>query len=487
MIKFFTQLLPHQEAAVEKLRRLRVGALFMEQGTGKTRTALELINIRLEKDKVDKVLWLCPCSVIENLMMDFEKHCGSRLEEVVKVCGIESLSSSVRLNSECLEYVENNRVFLVVDESILIKTFWAKRSQNIQKLAEHCTYRIILNGTPISKSAADLFGQWYLLDWRILGYKSWYSFSANHLERDEKTHRVVRCLNVGYLTDKLAHYTFEVKKEECLDLPQKQYDIAYFSMTKEQNEAYDYAANTLLMEVNELKPSTIYRFFTGLQDVLSGLRVGLKFRNGDWHIKTEPIFDDPYDNPRIQCLLDYLVQEKTIIYCRFSHEIQSILRVICEKYGEDSCVGFYGDLSQKERQKNLKTFEVNKKCFFLVANKTCAGYGLNLQFCNRIIYYNNDWTLGTRLQSEDRVHRIGQDNTVKILDIACENSLDEKILSCLGNKESLLSEITNNLKDKNAINFKEQLKLIIRKENRKDKEEIRVGDVIGSHLEEVLV
>lgn len=62
-MKIETSLLPHQEAAVGKLGRLKVGALFMEQGTGKTRTALELISRRMDKGKVNAVLWLCPCSV----------------------------------------------------------------------------------------------------------------------------------------------------------------------------------------------------------------------------------------------------------------------------------------------------------------------------------------------------------------------------------------------------------------------------------------
>ena len=51
-----TKLLPHQIEAVEKLRRLKVGALFMEQGTGKTRTALELFRIRKNSNKAEKLI-----------------------------------------------------------------------------------------------------------------------------------------------------------------------------------------------------------------------------------------------------------------------------------------------------------------------------------------------------------------------------------------------------------------------------------------------
>ena len=48
----------------------------MEQGTGKTRTALEIVRKKLDKGKVEVILWLCPCSVKNNLREDIEKHTG---------------------------------------------------------------------------------------------------------------------------------------------------------------------------------------------------------------------------------------------------------------------------------------------------------------------------------------------------------------------------------------------------------------------------
>ena len=72
------QLYPYQKQAVEKLKKVKVGALFMEQGTGKTITALELIRLRLERKKVNKVIWLCPCSAKSNTKEDLRKHMWNR-------------------------------------------------------------------------------------------------------------------------------------------------------------------------------------------------------------------------------------------------------------------------------------------------------------------------------------------------------------------------------------------------------------------------
>ncbi|MFQ7192588.1 MAG: DEAD/DEAH box helicase family protein [Megamonas funiformis] len=71
-----TKLYEYQSKAVDKISKLKVGALYMEQGTGKTRTALEIVRKKLDKGKVEVILWLCPCSVKNNLREDIEKHTG---------------------------------------------------------------------------------------------------------------------------------------------------------------------------------------------------------------------------------------------------------------------------------------------------------------------------------------------------------------------------------------------------------------------------
>ena len=443
-----TSLLPHQIAAVEKLSKIKIGALYMEMGTGKTRTALELINQRLQAGKAEFVLWLCPCSVKGTIQAEISKHAS--YFDNLRIEGIESLSSSVRLNSDLLQLVQSKKVYLIVDESNLVKNHRAQRSVNIERLAENCQYKLILNGTPISRCEKDLFMQWYILDWRILGYQSFWSFAANHLEYDERIPgRISRCLNVDYLVRKIAPYTYQVKKEECLTLPDKQYYTAYCSMTDDQYEHYNTVKDTFLMNVDELKPSTIYRLFTALQHVLSGNRVVSKYSES---ISIEPMFENTLDNPRIQTLLEELGNSKTIIWCKYTSEIKQIAKVITDEHGPDLCVEFYGEVNKKQRQRAIEHF--TDKAKFFIANKTCAGYGLNLQFCNNVIYYSKDWDYATRAQSEDRVHRLGQDADVHITDISCSGTLDSRILKCLLRKERLVdsfkAEIERN-KNKNDL------------------------------------
>lgn len=449
-MKLKNELLQHQKAAVEKLIKLKVGALFMEQGTGKTITTLEIARIRLEDGKINSVMWLCPCSAKGNIKREIIKNCPNEMLDFFTICGIETLSSSIKALSYLLNLSRKKKCFLVVDESLLIKNPRAYRTENIIKIGENCKYKIILNGTPVSRNEADLFSQFYLLDWRILGYKSFWSFSANHLEFDEYGN-LENVLNTDMLAKKIAPYTYQVKKEDCIKLPDKRYSTYHFYLTDEQDVEYMRVAGILMEQLNEWHSETVYRLFSGLQAVVSGKRI--IFNKNLTHFETGEMFENPYENPRIKSLLDCLTEEKTIIFCRYESEIQQICQILPDS------VRFDGMVSIKAREKALKEFAAEKK--YLVANITCAGYSLNLQFCHKILYMSNNWDLGSRLQSEDRVHRLGQGHDVEIIDICAYNTIDEKILNCLWKKEKLLDSIKGEIEKSKDKNLKETLEKII--------------------------
>ena len=429
-----TELFQYQHEAVEKLLPLRIGALYMEMGTGKTRTALELIQRRLDAGKLRRVLWLCPCSVKDNLAADLDKH-AEDWREVIRIEGIESLSASDRLY---LELLKSDFQMVIVDESNLVKNFFAKRTKRITELGKPARYRLILNGTPVSRNEADLYAQWFFLDPRIFGYRTFWSFSANHLEKDDNG-RVRRVLNVDYLADKMKPYSVVMKKNDVLTLPGKHIRRYGYSLTSSQHSHYSHVADEMLLQVDEADESTIYRTFTALQLITSGRRITSTAKP----LQHEPFFDDPHDNPRIQELLEDLPdEEKCIIWVKFKHESQDVQEVL----PDGSWAVFTGEVPLRRRLSNLKKFREDPECRFLIANKVCGGYGLNLQFCSQAIYYNNDFNYATRAQAEDRIHRIGQDKDVLMIDIVSNAKIDNRIIDCLDRKESLSESFKRELK-----------------------------------------
>jgi SNF2 family DNA or RNA helicase len=438
MIELKTTLEKHQQEAVEKLGKLKVGALYMEQGTGKTRTAIQLAVDRLNAGKIDMVLWLCPCNVKTTIHNELIKHLGQPRREFV-ICGIETLSTSVKWNSLLLQLVLSKRVFLIVDESLLIKNHRALRTQNIMRLADHCTYKLILNGTPISKNEADLFAQWSLLDWRILGYKSFYEFARNHIRwSDLYPRKIDRILNADYLTQRIEPYTYQITKDSAYNLPGKKYRSYYFYLTEEQKQHYRDIGEYFLNLLTQMVPDEwhVYQMFNALTAVISGRRVNFKGKR----YTTQPFFKNGLDNPRIVELLEVLPKdEQAIIFTEYHHEVEDILTAL-----QGKGVEYSGKITSKRRNRNMQAFRAGRFSF-LVTNKACGAFGLNLQFCHNLIFYSNNWDYATRIQAEDRVHRRGQTQPVTITDIVASGTIDENIVKCLMRKEDLLRFFKSNL------------------------------------------
>ena len=116
------RLLSRQKKAINKLIKYKVGALFMEAGTGKTLSALHLVKAVSE---VDYVLWLTPFQTKQNLRDELNKFGGLDCD----IVGIETLSSSDRTYFDLIEKIESSKcTFIICDESLKIKNWGAIRT-----------------------------------------------------------------------------------------------------------------------------------------------------------------------------------------------------------------------------------------------------------------------------------------------------------------------------------------------------------------------
>lgn len=423
----------HQKTAFDKLKKLKVGGLFMDMGTGKTRTAIELIVYR--ESKISKVIYFCPVSLKETVYNEFLKHtnlqakhiymfddrtCSKNIPNVfVYIVGIESMSSSKRVVLTVNNLMDTN-TFVIIDESSYIKTHNAWRSERITYVSQSAKYKLLLTGTPITNNVQDLYAQMYFLSPKILGYNSFYSFAANHLEYSEKyPGMVVRAHNTEYISKKIAPYIYQVTKEECLSLPIKLYKRLYFSMTDLQREYYSLAKTEILANCEEFDSYTLFQLFSALQQIVSG------FSN-----KYSKKFSD---NPRLELLLDFAnrINDNAIIWCKYRYSLEAISLALSGK-----CSIIHGGQSDKERKNQLSDFGSNNQ--FLVAMLGVGSHGLNLIQANTAIFYENSFNYAQRIQAEDRCHRIGQNQNVLYVDLICANSIDTRIVESIDKKENLI-------------------------------------------------
>lgn len=462
-MKLKTKLMEHQQKAFDKLHELKVSALFMDMGTGKTRTAIEFIKKR--EHKIDKVIWFCPVSAKKEIKNDILKHTHLKNKSIyifnnktnpknipdclVYIIGIRSMSRSTRIISTVNKIVTENS-FIVVDESHYIKGFNSACTKWITRIGERAKYRLILTGTPISQGIVDLYAQMKFLSPKILGYNSFYSFAANHLEYSEKyPGLIVKAHNIEHITERIKPFIYQITKEECLDLPKKIYKRFWFNMSHEQREYYDYIKDMFLskIEYEEIIDSfLIFQLFSALQQVVSGY-------HHDTKTKKIIIFKHNRINILNEILNEIPEDKKIIIWAKYNYDIKQIQKHILNNYNNNKISLFYGKLNEKQRQEQLELFRKENR--FFLATQSCGGQVITLNEATHTIFYNNEFKYANRIQAEDRNHRIGQTNSVVYSDILCDHSIDTLINDNLSKKQNIVES------------FKSQIDLI------KDKKDIR--------------
>lgn len=450
-----TSLLPHQQAAVDHLRRLKVGALFMDMGTGKSRTVLELAAMRT--GKWNRIFWFCPVSLQRTIYQQVLEHTdiapndiclwGPRKTNhraVVHIIGIESMSSSDRLVCEYAALI-TTASFVIVDESSLIKGHASLRSTRITDLSAKARYRYILNGTPLTEGVVDLFAQMRFLSTEILGYNSFYGFAANHLEyrqrtlksgRKVRTKQIARSHDTDIIADKIAPYVYQVKKDDCLSLPDKLYETRWFSMTPEQRELYDRTKERMLIdcELHEWDSTTIFRLFAALQTITCGwLQQG--------STKTVP-------HNRTDLLLDVVSEipddERVIIWAKYRRSIDEISSALSAEYSPDCVHPFHGDCSRSERDAAIDKWRQHGR--FLVATHGVGGRGHTWNEAAYSVFYADGFRYEDRLQSEDRNHRIGQTRRPTYITLRCSDSIDERIAKAHDRKSDVIDDFVRDVR-----------------------------------------
>jgi SNF2 family DNA or RNA helicase len=239
--------------------------------------------------------------------------------------------------------------------------------------------------------------------------------------------------NLSELSDTLKNFSYRVLKEDCLDLPDKIYMKRNITLTPDQFKIYKQMKDQAIAMLNGKVTSTV--------NVLTQLMRLQQITCG--HFTADDGSTQPIKNNRITELMDVLeeTEGKSIIWAHYQYDITNIIKEVTKKYGPGSIVDYYGLTPQEERQPNIKKFQDDPRCRFIVGTPSTGGYGITLTAANTVIYYSNGYDLEKRLQSEDRAHRIGQKKPVTYVDLICDDTVDEKIVKALRKKIDIASEV----------------------------------------------
>ena len=368
----------NQRLAIKKLERLRVGALFMEPGTGKTRAAVELIN----SSKTDYVLFIVPFQTKQNIEKELIKW---GLKPKYRIEGVESLSNSDRLYLELLDEIEHHkRVFMIVDESLKIKNIHAKRTERVMKLGKLAYYRLILNGTPISKNVLDLYPQIEFLSPKILNMRYiefWDKFVESETKIDGYSqYTIVKdSVNIPYLYSLIEPYVFEAKLKLGIS----------------ENENYiDYIVDDPLAYWNAKEEMIQKIAFMGDVDFLAMTQ------------KMQHSYS--LDAAHIQQCKNLVsdLKRKTLIFVKY--------------------------LDTKAR-----LTDIFPNCKVITYGK--GSLGLNLQEYKNIIFYEKTWDYAQLEQAKRRIYRLGQSENVNYYFLTGNLGLEKMIDNSINKKTTLLN------------------------------------------------
>ena len=378
-------LLNNQSECINHLLRWKVGAIFMEAGTGKTRAAMEIIN----SSPCDSTFWIAPLRTLSNLKEEVEKWGGIRN---IRYYGVESIGMSDRVYMEVYNLIsEAGTPFVIVDESLKIKNMDAIRTKRILELSKLAEYKLILNGTPLSRNLLDLWPQMEFLHPKILNmtfakFKRTfcnYTTITKRLGRKQLTHEFINGYeNIDYLHSLIDNYVYRCDLR--LNISQMYNNITYTIGSTEKSEYYDIKEKFLDDEKMEFRNNNIF------------LEMTQKMQHAYC------CASDKFD--RLDILFEKIRQEETIIFCKY---IDS--RKACEK-----------------RYNKAKVLSYQKEAF-----------GLNLQDYKNMVFFDKIWDYALRMQATRRTYRTGQVLDCVYYDLTGDVGLEDMIDTNISKKVSM--------------------------------------------------
>lgn len=453
----------HQVVAFNLARERDEFGIFFEQGLGKTKVAIDLAEAWMMSGKIDKVIILCPNFVKSVWKKEIQIHATQQFPSYVlngsegnkrftyldmfKRCthgwlilNYEELITKVKDN--LLWEVQHGKILMIADESTRLKNRAAKTVRVACDLSKRCEKRLILTGTPITNNPLDYWAQFIFL--RVdMGFSTFTAFRNHYAVMGGfERHEIIKFINLDDLKKRVAAFSLRKTKEECLDLPEKVYQPEYLEMQKDHLAVYETMRKEAALEL-EAEMATTAGKITAANVISKMLRLSqiaggtLKLEDGSrTRLKWQPKLD------RLLELLKDEIEEKdsVIIWARFTEEIRMIGEALT-KAGITNTTN-YGETKDVDRRQNIDDFQSGKVRVF-IGQPHAVGIGVTLTAASYVIYYSLDYSLETRMQSEDRAHRIGQTKSVIYIDLMVSKSIDIVVMKALKSKKNLFDYVVD--------------------------------------------
>ncbi|KAI9818553.1 MAG: hypothetical protein M1827_000612 [Pycnora praestabilis] len=434
------------------------GILADEMGLGKTIQTISLITYLIEKKQQNgPFLVIVPLSTLTNWNLEFEKWAPSITRIVYKGPPNARKTQQQQIRWGQFQVLLTTYEYIIKDRPVLSKVKWihmiideGHRMKNAQsKLSATLThyyntrYRLILTGTPLQNNLPEL---WALLNFvlptifkSVKSFDEWFNTPFANTGGQDKMElsEEEQLLVIRRLHKVLRPFLLRrLKKDVEKDLPDKQERVIKCKFSALQAKLYKQLVSHNKLLVSDGKGGKTG--MRGLSNILMQLR---KLCNHPF------VFDEVEEqmNPGKGSndllwrtagkfeLLDRVMPKfkasghRVLMFFQMT-AIMNIMEDFLRLRGL-TYLRLDGSTKSDDRSELLKLFNAPDSPYFCFLLSTRAGgLGLNLQTADTVIIYDSDWNPHQDLQAQDRAHRIGQKNEVRILRLITSNSVEEKIL-----------------------------------------------------------
>jgi len=458
----------HQKEALNVAYDKTAFAWFMEMGTGKSAIIIHEISHLIEREEINCAIILAPNNVHVNWKSEFFIHCpniekigiqiwrsGQDKEKreaetkailnsgktLVFLMNIEAISTTT--GREYLKRILSARrkAYLAIDESHKIKNPTAIRTKSAIELSKFAKIRRIATGTEAEEGIENLFSQFKFLDPNIIGTRSYTAFKAMFCVMGGFENREIKGYrNETILAKNIAPHIYSKRKKDCLDLPDKVYVRHEISPTMEQFKLYRQLEEELIIE---LKNGTIVDATMAVTRIIRLQQILCGHLNSSERIQSDGKTQYLLSRQHVETIpsnrASYVAEivdeasSKVIVFCRFIKDVELVVLALANA-GIGS-IGISSLVDGNNRMAEIDRWRKEPHLKALVMTTATGGIGLTLNEATTTIFYSNSWSATDRIQAEDRNHRIGQNDKVTYHDMVVPNTVDDKLLRALLNKQ----------------------------------------------------
>ena len=424
-----------------------------EMGLGKTMQAIGVANN--DPIPVKNILVVPPAGLLINWERELLKWLCPKLSgdyaSSTKVPSSDIVLCNYEIGFRIKDLLAQRKWDMIIyDEAHYLKNADSKRTQAFlgSESKKGCypleaRRLIFLTGTPILNRPIELWPMLRVIDPEGLGWSYW-SFAKKFCGGDDQPagyREFSGSSNLDVLQERLRTSVMirRLKKDVLKELPPKRRQIIAIpgdAVKKQvQAELNFYVQNTQLIEdaINRAAQSQAAGDTASYNEATADLR-GLKqtlFMEMAKLRHDTAVAKVPY---LIQYLEDALEQQDKIVL--FAHH-QDVINPIYQKF-QSVAVKFDGSMSKEAKQLAVDIFQGQQRCKLFIGSITAAGVGITLTEASYAIFAELDWRPAMVTQAEDRLHRIGQLESVLIQHIVFDNSLDANMAKTIVEKQEVI-------------------------------------------------